>query len=260
VSEFNLTDIVEFGLPRERLSVLHMPAALFDRERPARRRTRSADDPVELMFLGRFVRAKGVYDLLDAVSGLIDGGHRGFHVTVAGNSVLSDPEVLETVRRACQDEKLRRVLSVAENPSDDELRAMYENADAFVMPSHHEGFGVPVTEALSAGCYVIAYDSGNLPHVLGGLGTLVPTGDVGTLASAMREHVERVRGSRILGGDLMLPTASGLIGEDEWRAAVSAHMERYSYAGYRRAFLDLLRRTTVALPGGTPDWLTDLSL
>jgi glycosyltransferase involved in cell wall biosynthesis len=42
--------------------------------------------------------------------------------------------------------------------SDAELRALYENALCFIFPSYYEGFGLPVVEAMSLGCPVIAGD------------------------------------------------------------------------------------------------------
>ncbi|HEX6476667.1 MAG TPA: glycosyltransferase family 4 protein, partial [Acidimicrobiales bacterium] len=257
VSELNRDDLVEFGVAPERLSILHLPAAVFDRQSPADRTRRPTDGPVRLLFLGRFVRSKGVADLLEALTTLIDGGLRGFHVTIAGNSILSDPQLLESVRRAGREDRFGQVVTVAEDPSDDELRTLYEQADALIMPSYHEGYGVPIIEALSAGCYVIAYASGNVPNVLSGLGTLVPTGDVRMLAGAIGEHVERVRRSRIHGEPVRLSPSAGPTVETDWRAAVVEHLERYSRAAYQRTFLDLLQRTSGCLPGGTPNWLAD---
>ena len=98
-SEFNRDDLLAYGLPAERLSVLHLPAP--DVASP--RRARSLRGRVELLFVGRFVRAKGVVDLLRAIELLHERGVSGFRVTLAGNQSFADPAVVSAVRRAAAD-------------------------------------------------------------------------------------------------------------------------------------------------------------
>jgi glycogen synthase len=51
--------------------------------------------------------------------------------------------------------------------SDDELAAHYRFADVLVMLSEHEGFGVPLVEAMGHGLPVVAFDAGAVDEVLG---------------------------------------------------------------------------------------------
>ena len=51
--------------------------------------------------------------------------------------------------------------------SDDELRWLYQNAGALFMPSTFEGYGLPVAEAMVAGCPVVCSDVCSLPEVGG---------------------------------------------------------------------------------------------
>jgi glycosyltransferase involved in cell wall biosynthesis len=50
--------------------------------------------------------------------------------------------------------------------TDAQLAALYKQADVFVFPSSHEGFGLPPIEALSFGCPVVASDISCLREVL----------------------------------------------------------------------------------------------
>lgn len=50
--------------------------------------------------------------------------------------------------------------------TDAELRAAYSGADIFVFPSLHEGFGLPVFEAMSCGAPVIASNVTSLPEIV----------------------------------------------------------------------------------------------
>jgi len=51
--------------------------------------------------------------------------------------------------------------------SDEELVALYKKAQCFVMPSHEEGFGIPILEAMVCSCPVVSSKSGSLGEVGG---------------------------------------------------------------------------------------------
>ena len=56
---------------------------------------------------------------------------------------------------------------------DEDLPALYAGAKAYIMPSLHEGFGIPCLEAMAVGTPVIASRRGALPEVVGEAGILV---------------------------------------------------------------------------------------
>jgi len=72
------------------------------------------------------------------------------------------------------------------------LDARYAAADLLVLPSHAETYGMVVTEALARGMPVLATDVGGVPEALGWAsgrarpGLLIPPGDPGALAGALR--------------------------------------------------------------------------
>jgi glycosyltransferase involved in cell wall biosynthesis len=51
------------------------------------------------------------------------------------------------------------------NPDDRALASLYQRAFALLIPSHHEGFGLPALEAMACGCPVLAARAGALPEV-----------------------------------------------------------------------------------------------
>jgi len=70
--------------------------------------------------------------------------------------------------------------------SDQELIALYQMATCLVFPSLYEGFGLPVLEAMLAGCPVITSDSSSLPEVAGDAALLVNPLDASEIAAAIQ--------------------------------------------------------------------------
>jgi glycosyltransferase involved in cell wall biosynthesis len=69
--------------------------------------------------------------------------------------------------------------------SQDELRAEYASATVFVYPSQHEGFGIPILEAMSYGVPVVAGRVASIPEVAGDAAYYCDTADEGALAHTL---------------------------------------------------------------------------
>ncbi len=67
------------------------------------------------------------------------------------------------------------------------LQWLYRSCFAFVYPSHFEGFGLPVLEAMSLGAAVITSNVTSIPEIVGEAGILVDPLDEEKIASAMDE-------------------------------------------------------------------------
>ena len=67
---------------------------------------------------------------------------------------------------------------------DDDLAAFYRWADVYVSLSEHEGFCVPLVEAMAADVPVLAYAAGAVPETLGGAGVLFAPKDLELAAEA----------------------------------------------------------------------------
>jgi L-malate glycosyltransferase len=80
---------------------------------------------------------------------------------------------------------LQEAVTFAGHASDSAVARAYAQADVLVVTSAHEGFCVPVTEAMAVGLPVVAYAQGALPEVLGDAGVLVDSVDPYRLAETI---------------------------------------------------------------------------
>ena len=102
---------------------------------------------------------------------------------VVGRPVV--PSYTAALHRFIDEMGLHDAVTFTGAVSDEELVAAMARADVLVVTSRHEGFGVPVLEAMSLGLPVVANDAGALPEVVGDAGLLVAAPDPYALAGAV---------------------------------------------------------------------------
>lgn len=82
--------------------------------------------------------------------------------------------------------------------SDERLEQFVAYAEALVVPSLYEGFGLPCLEAMACGCPVIASRAASLPEVCGGAALLFDPNSPTELADAIRQVVENPEQARTM--------------------------------------------------------------
>lgn len=77
------------------------------------------------------------------------------------------------------------------DPDEEELRAIYSSMDVFMMPSLHEGFGMPPMEAMACGTACLVTDVGGVPDytIPGETAVVVPPEDIDALTEELKQLV-----------------------------------------------------------------------
>ena len=173
-----------FGPPLAPVEVVHNGITprdwTVDPERVARAHARWAPDGGPLLVhFGRLVHEKGVQDLIAALP-RIRRRHPGTRLLVVGTGTHRDV-LVEQARNQ------RGAVTFAGHLPDADLAAAVTAADAVVLPSHYEPFGIVALEAAAAGAPLVVARSGGLAEVVvdGETGTSFPAHDVAALADAV---------------------------------------------------------------------------
>jgi glycosyltransferase involved in cell wall biosynthesis len=158
-SAFNLRDLQQHipgALAPDRTSVVPPISARFPLfARPARSpRTIPAQpgQPLHLLTVGRVVPHKRIEDLIEVVALLAQQGQAS-HLHVVGSSHNADYRAL--LDRTIQTHGVQAHVHLHGMVSDTELAQQYEAADVLLLASLHEGFCVPVLEAMHLGLPVV---------------------------------------------------------------------------------------------------------
>lgn len=188
ISAAMVPDLVEhFGVPEERIDVVHMGIGpewhqpISEGERSALLAKYSLREGY-FLFVGTLQPRKNVEAIVSAYEALPAEIRAARQLVVAGQPGWGS-EVLAARLAAGAGTWLRYVPA-------EELRALYQNAGAFVFPSLSEGFGIPVLEAFASGVPVVTSNVSSLPEVAGDAALLVDPRSQEELARAMRRLVE----------------------------------------------------------------------
>jgi glycosyltransferase involved in cell wall biosynthesis len=143
------------------------------------------DGLMNILFVGRIVPNKKIDDhirLAEVYKRYVDSHYRFIFV---GRSDAV-PAYYAQVRALVSELKMLPDRFWFTGPvPDEDLGAFYRWADAYVSLSEHEGFCVPLVEAMAADVPVLAYAAGAVPETLGGAGVLFSPKDLEVAAEML---------------------------------------------------------------------------
>jgi glycosyltransferase involved in cell wall biosynthesis len=153
------------------------PAGLADQ-----RRSYNTDKPLRLVYVGRLVRSKGLFEVIDALMELKRAG-RQFKLSIAGGGP-DQSELMAALERAGLEDRVQFLGSVFAG----EKCRLWLDSDLFVFPTaHKEGLPYSLLESMAAGCVPVTTPVAAIPDVMqsGEHGLFVPAKNAGALATAV---------------------------------------------------------------------------
>jgi len=243
-SPHNMREMADFGIAPHKLGVLSLATPLMPRTVPAKR----GSGPVNLLQVGRFHPNKGTPDLMEALGMLPPEVRDRLHLKLVGSREAGNRDYIARIDAAIAAHRLEDTVEFLGLVDEDQLSALYGEADALMQPSYHEGFCLPIPEAYAHGCHVITYDNSNLPDVAGGMGRVLPTGDVAALSRAIADFVRALDSAGRADGSAMIDTDSGRKPWRQLQEDVRAYAARYSPTAFGPAFRDVVEKLLQAPP------------
>ena len=217
-------DVVQrVGFPEGRVVVT--PEGCEPRFRPVRSEGILRDVAARYDLPPRYVLAVGTLEprknlttLLEAFARLRRDGEvdADLRLVLAGARGWLDEPIFAAVRSLGIEDAVRFTGFV----DDDDLPAVYSGAALFVFPSLHEGFGLPLLEAMACGVPVVTSNISSMPEVAGDAAVLVDPRDANGLAAAI---------ARVLRDEAL---------RDRLRGAGLARVREFSWEATARRTLD----------------------
>lgn len=181
----------------------------------------SAERKLELVFLGRLVRQKGVDLLLEALSLLKKKG------LAPQLTIIGDGTELETLRQQAGRLGLSQQVCFAGKLTDKDLAAQLNTHKVMVIPSRgHETFGLAALEGIACGCVPAGADCGGLSDAIGPAGITFACGKVEPMARSIE---------MLLGDETVL---------EHYRRASEDHLAKHKPDVVARKYLEILEKVT----------------
>lgn len=172
--------VVELGVARERVRVVPPGTDPAPRARGA-----AENGSVELLCVASVVPRKGHDILVEALAGLKSSVAAGWRCRCVG-SLERAPDFARRVQAQAVAQGLEDRLEFTGELEPQALEAAYGQASVFVLASHHEGYGMVLTEALARGLPIVATTGGAIPDTVPDQASLlVPPGDSDALVHAL---------------------------------------------------------------------------
>jgi len=136
--------------------------------------------PMKVLFVGRLESGKGVSELVTAIS------RSKIPIEL---EIVGDGDKRQDYEQLAKDKLAGKEYTFRGNIDHSEIHTVYQEADVFSLPSHHESFGIAIMEAMASGLPVIApaidavqrYASDNQNALL------INPGNVGELVEALSD-------------------------------------------------------------------------
>jgi glycosyltransferase involved in cell wall biosynthesis len=170
-SDFNGADLERFGFASPITLPLPVDPGVWDCKPSRALVEKYADGLKNIVFVGRYSPNKRQVELIRVLAWLCERSPN-YRLILAGFGVESDP-YLQEIRAEIAEFNLDDKVVLTGHITQEELHAVYRCADLFLCLSQHEGFGVPLLEAMWFDIPVVAIRHAAVAETLQGAGIVL---------------------------------------------------------------------------------------
>lgn len=185
LSEASKKDLIdEFGLSPDDIRIVPPgvdPSNFKNAELNQKQRQKYKIPGEYLLYLGTIEPRKNIDGIIRSYSLLSAKTQCRFALVLAGGSGWHDQDIQQQIR----DYEGPGSIILPGYIDAADIASIYSGARAFVFPSHYEGFGMPVLEAMASGTPVITANNSSLPQAAGDAAILVDSRNIDELSQAM---------------------------------------------------------------------------
>jgi glycosyltransferase involved in cell wall biosynthesis len=139
-----------------------------------------------ILYVGQIQPRKNLVRLIEAFE-KVKKDNSELQLVVAGSHGWLNKEIKDRVKES----KFKESILMPGRVDDELLPALYWHAEAYVLPSLYEGFGMPILEAFGCGCPVVTSNISSMPEVAGEAAVLVEPRSVDSIAGGINEAIDR---------------------------------------------------------------------
>lgn len=188
-SEFTRKEIIEtYKISSEKIFAIHLAPSLdFSVEKPPEEILKKYEiSKPYFLFVGRVEEKKNVSGLLQAFEILAKNPQINHNLVFAGMSGFGFERIEEKIKNS----EIKERIKITGFVKDKDLPILYKNAEALILPSFYEGFGIPVLEAFSCGIPAIVANASSLPEVACNAAILIDPKNPEEIAKAMEKILD----------------------------------------------------------------------
>lgn len=186
-SVYNMRELIKAGVPENKSVAIppfhHIDRLLSIKAEPSILKE-YVDGTFNILMIGRVAPNKGHVELIKAFaavqkllpkSRLFIVGKKDFLLSAYNNKIASNINSLGLASK----------IIVTDEVTDSELKAFFLVSHCFLTTSHHEGFCVPLVEAMSMKIPIVAYGSSAIPETAGNAGVILDSNDPVLIATTI---------------------------------------------------------------------------
>src|SRR5436309_10292754 len=186
-SEYNRRELAAAGCANTSVVPIAVDWEQFDVPPDAAVARRLADERTAILAVGQILPQKAVHDVIAAFA-RYRTSDQGARLYLVGSTAMSG-QYLAQLQKQIAKLGLDDAVTFAGSVTIEQLVAYYRGATAFLTLSDHEGFCVPLLEAMRSDMPIVAHAAGAIPETLGDAGVLLETKTPEVVASALERVV-----------------------------------------------------------------------